>query len=120
MCSRAFRPLGLPIYVARVPAAPFSLLPSSLCLLCRSSHSLHSGDVTGNEQTSARQESKPMFDVAGGVRCREDVAQRVATAIGRTQKGLRLFQATRATLLRNATARQAVAGVSEGASRPCR
>src|SRR6266446_5131925 len=32
MCSRAFRPLGLPIYVARVPAAPFSLLPSSLCL----------------------------------------------------------------------------------------
>jgi len=32
MCSRAFRPLGLPIHVARVPAAPFSLLPSSLCL----------------------------------------------------------------------------------------
>ena len=32
MCSRAFRPLGLPIYVARVPAAPFSLLPSSLYL----------------------------------------------------------------------------------------
>src|SRR5438874_2217281 len=30
MCSRAFRPFGLPIYVARVPAAPFSLLPSSL------------------------------------------------------------------------------------------
>ena len=55
-----------------------------------------------------------MFDVAGGVRCREDVAQRVATAIGRTQKGLRRFQATRATLLRNATARQAVAGVSAG------
>ena len=52
MCSRAFRPLGLPIYVARVPAAPFSLLPSSLCLLCRSSHSLHSGDVMANEQTS--------------------------------------------------------------------
>ena len=35
MCSRPFRPLGLPIYVARVPAAPFSLLPSSLYLLCR-------------------------------------------------------------------------------------
>src|SRR3989442_14950105 len=32
MCSRAFRPFGLPIYVARVPAAPFSLLPSSLCV----------------------------------------------------------------------------------------
>src|SRR5438552_5299053 len=32
MCSRAFRPLGSPIYVARVPAAPFSLLPSSLYL----------------------------------------------------------------------------------------
>ena len=30
-----------------------------------------------------------MLDVAGGVRCREDVAQRVATAIGRTQKGVR-------------------------------
>ena len=26
MCSHPFRPLGLPIYVARVPAAPFSLL----------------------------------------------------------------------------------------------
>ena len=24
MCSRPFRPLGLPIYVARVPAAPFA------------------------------------------------------------------------------------------------
>jgi hypothetical protein len=24
MCSRAFRPLGLPIYVARRPAAPFT------------------------------------------------------------------------------------------------
>src|SRR5436853_7399430 len=24
MCSRAFRPFGLPIYVARVPAAPFT------------------------------------------------------------------------------------------------
>src|SRR6266487_6203847 len=32
MCSRSLRPLGLPIYVARVPAAPFSLLPSSLYL----------------------------------------------------------------------------------------
>jgi hypothetical protein len=32
MRSRAFRPLGLPIYVARVPAAPFSLLPLSLYL----------------------------------------------------------------------------------------
>src|SRR5437667_5132939 len=32
MCSRAFRPLGSPIYVARVPAAPFSLLPSSIYL----------------------------------------------------------------------------------------
>jgi len=49
----SIRPLGLPIYVARVPAAPFSLLPSSLCLLCRSSHSLHSGDVMANEQTFA-------------------------------------------------------------------
>ena len=27
MCSRPYRPLGLPIYVTRVPAAPFSLLP---------------------------------------------------------------------------------------------
>jgi len=107
MRSRAFRPLGLPIYVARVPAAPFSLLPSSLrldhshcrvlapatlaalpstraipdrdvfyvvdsrysqslgCVTTRpiqsirrfpnmaySSHSLHSGDVMANEQTS--------------------------------------------------------------------
>src|SRR2546427_13147258 len=32
MCSRSFRPFGLPIYVARVPAAPFSVLPSSLCV----------------------------------------------------------------------------------------
>ena len=32
MCARPLRPLGLPIYVARVPAAPFSLLPSSLYL----------------------------------------------------------------------------------------
>ena len=30
MCSHPFRPLGLPIYVARVPAAPFSLLSLSL------------------------------------------------------------------------------------------
>ena len=29
---RPYRPLGLPIYVARVPAAPFSLLPWSLYL----------------------------------------------------------------------------------------
>src|SRR5215813_5060658 len=42
MCSRPYRPLGLPIYVARGPAAPFSLLPSSLYLLCRASHALHS------------------------------------------------------------------------------
>ncbi len=28
----SIRPLGLPIYVARAPAAPFSLLPSSLYL----------------------------------------------------------------------------------------
>src|SRR3989475_8162422 len=32
MCSRSFRPFGLPIYVARVPAAPFSVLPASLYL----------------------------------------------------------------------------------------
>src|SRR6478752_8399387 len=32
MCSRPFRPLGLPIYVGRVPAPPFSLLPSQLYL----------------------------------------------------------------------------------------
>ena len=38
----SIRPLGLPIYVARVPAAPFSLLPSSLYLLCRASRALHS------------------------------------------------------------------------------
>ena len=30
MCSHSLRPLGLPIYVARVPAPPFSLLPLSL------------------------------------------------------------------------------------------
>ena len=41
MCSRPFRPVGLPIYVARVPAAPFarcptrSLLPSQLTLITR-------------------------------------------------------------------------------------
>src|SRR4029077_12531402 len=29
MCSRSLRPLGLPIYVARVPAAPFSPLPTA-------------------------------------------------------------------------------------------
>jgi len=46
----SIRPLGLPIYVARVSAAPFSPLPSSLCLLCRSTHSLHSGDVMASEQ----------------------------------------------------------------------
>src|SRR5262245_23489928 len=34
MCSCTYRSLGLPIYVARVPAAPFSLLPSKLYLLC--------------------------------------------------------------------------------------
>jgi hypothetical protein len=32
MRSSPLRPLGLPIYVARVPAAPFSLLPLSLYL----------------------------------------------------------------------------------------
>jgi hypothetical protein len=33
MCSRPFRPFGLPIYVARVPAAPFTRrYPSRLCL----------------------------------------------------------------------------------------
>ena len=37
MRSRPFRPRGLPIYVASVPAAPFSSLPSRLYLLCRSS-----------------------------------------------------------------------------------
>src|SRR6266550_9466569 len=43
MCSRPFRPLGLPIYVARVPAAPFTRrYPSRLCLLCRFAQKLHS------------------------------------------------------------------------------
>src|SRR4051812_12266517 len=40
--KRSIRPRGLPIYVARVPAAPFSLLPLSLFLLWRFSQSLHS------------------------------------------------------------------------------
>src|SRR5437773_1289674 len=39
MCSHSLRPLGLPIYVARVPAPPFSLLPLSLYFVCHSSHS---------------------------------------------------------------------------------
>jgi gamma-glutamylcyclotransferase (GGCT)/AIG2-like uncharacterized protein YtfP len=30
MCSRPYRPLGLPIYLARVPAAPFGILPALL------------------------------------------------------------------------------------------
>src|SRR6266513_3162321 len=45
MCSRPFRPLGLPIYVARGPAAPFTRrYPSRLCLLCRFAQKLHSLD----------------------------------------------------------------------------
>src|SRR5437667_7946183 len=44
MCSRPFRPVGLPIYVARVPAAPFPRrLPSRLCLLCLARCSLGEG-----------------------------------------------------------------------------
>ena len=62
-----------------------------------------------------------MFEVAAGVGCREDVAQRRAykRSVER-RKGSGVLQATGTTLLRNATARQAVAGVSEEGSRPCR
>jgi hypothetical protein len=50
MCYHAYRPFGLPIYVARVPAAPLYLgssrcarpLPSRRSRPCRSSRSLHS------------------------------------------------------------------------------
>jgi len=41
MCSRPFRPLGLPIYVARVPAAPFTYcFPCSFTLITRTTRSL--------------------------------------------------------------------------------
>ncbi len=42
MCSRPFRPLGLPIYVARVPAAPFSPLPIAALPSMSLSQKLHS------------------------------------------------------------------------------
>src|SRR5947208_7469738 len=45
MCSRPFRPLGLPIHVARGPTAPFTRrYPSRFCLLCRFAQKLHSLD----------------------------------------------------------------------------
>jgi hypothetical protein len=35
MCSGSFRPLGLPIYVARVPAAPFASRAFSVAVVIR-------------------------------------------------------------------------------------
>ncbi len=56
MCSRPFRPLGLPIYVARGPAAPFTRRYLAIkasparTFLCRRSHQLGSADYSSDRR----------------------------------------------------------------------
>ncbi len=49
----SIRPLSLPIYVARVPAPPFSLLPLSLTLITRTAHVLAPATLAALPSTRA-------------------------------------------------------------------
>jgi hypothetical protein len=98
----SIRPLGSPIYVARVPVAPSSLLPSSLYFRCLARRSLGEGGSLipfapfgrcNGERTNvrcARSRSQSLTLQAACVAGKTSHSD-VATAIGRTQKGVRRF-----------------------------